>query len=144
MRPFPGAGVSEEEKINNYHHSRARRCIENAFGILSQRWRIFLKPIKASVKNVENYTLACLALHNYLHLTENAKYIIDGNIVPGDWRKDVQSGNSALEEIASLRGSRAKNSALDTREALKDYLNSEEESVPWQVGYVRRTSHYAV
>ena len=89
MRPFPGAGVSEEEKINNYHHSRARRCIENAFGILSQRWRIFLKPIKASVKNV----LACLALNNYLRLTENAKYIptgfadfedSDGNIVPGD------------------------------------------------------------
>ena len=89
MRPFPGAGATEEEKIYNYHHSRACRCIENAFGILSQRWRIFLKPIKASVKNV----LACLALNNYLRLTENAKYIptgfadfedSDGNIVPGD------------------------------------------------------------
>ena len=153
MRPFPGAGATEEEKIYNYRHSRACRCIENAFGILSQRWRIFLKPSKASVKNVENYTLACLALHNYLRLTENAHYITtgfadsedsDGNIVPGDWRKDVQSGNSALEEIASLSGSRAKKSALDTRNALKDYLNSEEGSVPWQVGYVRRTSHYGV
>ena len=153
MRPFPGAGATEEEKIYNYRHSRACRCIENAFGILSQRWRIFLKPIKASVKNVENYTLACLALHNYLRRTENAKYIPTDfadsedsgrNIVPGDWRKDVQSGNSPLEEIASLRGSRAKKSALDTRDALKDYLNSEEGSVPWQVGYVRRTSHYGV
>ena len=94
MPSFPGAGATEEEKIYNYRHSRARRCIENAFGILSQRWRILLKPIKASVKNVENYTLTCLALHNYLRLTENAKYIptgfadsedSDGNIVPGDW-----------------------------------------------------------
>ena len=153
MRPFPGAGATEEEKIYNYRHSRAHRCIEKAFGILSQRWRIFLKPIKASVKNVENYTLACLALHNYLRRTENAKYIPTDfadsedsgrNIVPGDWRKDVQSGNSPLEEIASLRGSRAKKSALDTRDALKDYLNSEEGSVPWQVGYVKRTPHYAV
>ena len=142
-----------KKKIYNYRHSRARRCIENVFGILSQRWRIFLKPIKASVKNLENYTLACLALRNYLRLTENAKYIptgfadcedSDGNIVPGDCRKDVQSGNIALEEIASLRGSCAKKSALDTRDALKDYLNSEEGSVPWQVGYVRRTPHYAV
>ena len=90
MRSFPGAGATEEEKIYNYRHSRARRCIENAFGILSQRWRILLKPIKASVKNVENYTLASLALYNYLRLTENAKYIptgfadskdSDGNIV---------------------------------------------------------------
>ena len=90
MRSFPGAGATEEEKIYNCRHSRARRCVENAFGILSQRWRILLKPIKTSVKNVENYTLACLALHNYLRLTENAKYTptgfadsedSDGNIV---------------------------------------------------------------
>ena len=93
-----------------------------------------LEPIKASVKNVKNYPLACLALHNYLHLTENAKYIpagfadpedSNGNIVPGDWQKDMQSGNSALEEIASPCGSRAKKLALDIRDALKDYLNRE-------------------
>ena len=153
MRSFPRTRATEEEKIYNYRHSKACCYIENAFGILSQLWKIFLKPIKASAKNVENYTLACLTLHNYLCLIENAKYTPTGfadsedsygNIVPGDWRKDVQIGNSALEDIASLRGSRAKKSALDTRDALKDFLNSEEVSVPWQVGYVRRTSHYAV
>ena len=109
-----------------------------------------LKLIKASVKNVENYTLAYLALHNYLRLTENAKYIpkgfadsedSDGNIVPGGWRKDVQSGNSALEEIMVYVQKSQPLSALDARDALKDYLNSEEGSVPWQVGHVRRTSH---
>ena len=145
MRPFPGAEATEEEKIYNYRHSRVCRCIENASGILSQRWRIFLKPIKASVKNVENYTLAFLALHKYLRQTENAKYIPTGFADSEDSDgKDVQSGNRALEEIASLRGLRAKKSVLDTRDAFKDYLNSEERSVPWQVGYVRRTSHYAV
>ena len=51
MRSFPGTGAIEEEKIYNYRHSRACRCIGNAFGILSQLRRIFLKPIKASVKN---------------------------------------------------------------------------------------------
>jgi len=55
MRPFPGAGATEEEKIYNYRLSRSRPCIENAFGILTQRWRIFFKPIKITVKNVENY-----------------------------------------------------------------------------------------
>ena len=78
--------------------------------------------------------MACLALQNYLRLTEDEKYIptdsgdsedSDGNIVPGDWRKEVQCGNSALEEIASLRGSHVKKPSLDTRDALKDYLNSE-------------------
>ena len=89
MRPFPGAGASEEERIYNYRHSRARRCIENAFGILSQRWGIFLRPIKASVKKVESYTLACLALHNYLRLTPNAKYIPTGFVDSEDDNENI-------------------------------------------------------
>ena len=58
--------------IYNYRHSRARRVIENAFGILRARWRIFSQPIKASVQNTEKYVMACLCLHNYLRQTENS------------------------------------------------------------------------
>ena len=74
MRPFPGRNATEEEKIYNYRHSRARRVIENAFRILTARWRIFQKPIRGTVANVERYALACLALHNYLRFTDNAHY----------------------------------------------------------------------
>ena len=62
MRPFPGNNLSEENRIYNYRHSRARRTIENTFGILAARWRIMLKPIRASVENVEKYICACLGL----------------------------------------------------------------------------------
>ena len=152
MRPFPGTGVFKEERIYNYHQSRARRWIENTFGILSQRWRIFFKPIKATVKHLEIYTLARMALHNYLPLTTNAKYVpagfvdsedSNGNLILGDWRKDFNN-NGAFGNIAPYRGSRLKPTALDIRDALKDYVNSEEGSLSWQVDYVRRTSHYAV
>ena len=34
MRPYPGKNASEQEKIYNYRHSRARKCIKNAFGIM--------------------------------------------------------------------------------------------------------------
>ena len=73
MQPYPGT-LSEQQRVFNYRLSRARRVIENAFGILSARWRIFSKSIKASVENVERYTFAAISLHNYLRQTDNAVY----------------------------------------------------------------------
>ena len=52
MRPYPGKNASDKERIYNYQHSRARRCIGNAFGILTASWRIFHKPIRATAENV--------------------------------------------------------------------------------------------
>ena len=70
MRPYLGLDADEEERVYNYRHSRGRRVIENTFGIVTSRWRIFQKPIRATVSNLEKYTMACLALHNYLRQTQ--------------------------------------------------------------------------
>lgn len=152
MRPYPGADLScEKKKIYNYRQSRARRVIENSFGILSTRWRIFHKPIKATVANTENYTLACLSLHNYLRQTDNAMYTPsgfidsenkDGTIKEGEWRS-TNNEDSALRRINPVRGSRYPKNAIEVRESLKEYVNSESGSVPWQTDYIRRTTHYA-
>ena len=39
-----------------------------------QQPAFFQKPIRATAENEESFTLACLALHNYLRLVENAYY----------------------------------------------------------------------
>ena len=100
IRPYPGKNVTEEQRIYTYRHSRCRRVIENAFGILVARWRSFLTPIRAPVETVETYVLACLCLHKYLRKTKNAYYspsgFIDsedssGLIQVGEWRTDLRS-----------------------------------------------------
>ena len=148
MRPYPGK-QTEDKRIFNYRLSRARRVIENSFGNLAARWRVFRRPIRAKVKTVEIVTKATLCLHNYLRQTDNATYcpvgFIDsedstGNIVPGEWRNIVKkdSNSGALQNLRKARGCRINTSVIVIRDELKDYLNSEEEQVPWQWQHVRK------
>lgn len=56
----------EDQAIFNYRLSRARRIIENTFGILASRWRIFRHPIIAEPR-VEVYTKAAIITSRQLN-----------------------------------------------------------------------------
>lgn len=60
MRPYPGENLQINKRIFNYRISRARRCIENTFGILVQRWRCLRKPIIANIDTYEEIVQACV------------------------------------------------------------------------------------
>ncbi|XP_065661292.1 uncharacterized protein LOC136084684 [Hydra vulgaris] len=70
MKPYAFKNLLTDKLIFNYRLSRARRVVENAFGIASSRFRVFHKPIIANVENVIAITKAVVALHNFL-MTEN-------------------------------------------------------------------------
>lgn len=74
MKPFPQRGLSIEKRIFNYRLSRARRVVENNFGMLSNRFQIFQKSFNLSADKAELITLTCCVLHNFLP-NKNRKYI---------------------------------------------------------------------
>ena len=143
LKPYSGKDLDQQEDVFNYRLSRARRIIENCFGILVARWRVFHGPIKGCVETVEAITQAACILHNYLRLTDNAFYtpagFVDsetrtGEIRPGDWRNLVPK--DSLQQPAKLKGRRIKESALQIRDSLKDYVNSDIGAVEWQIRHV--------
>ena len=143
MRPYPGT-QPEPGQVFNYRQSRARLPIENSFGILVARWRIFECPIQTNQDNAKSFVMACLCLHNYLRMTENSLYtpygFIDvatkgGEIKPGDWRRHEVT-NGAIVPIKKLRGRRNKDHAKKVRDSLKDYFN-QVNVLPWQLAKVR-------
>lgn len=63
--PFKGYFLEPEEIVFNYRLSRARRSVENAFGILQKRFQIIQGPTEGSYEHVKGIILACFALHNF-------------------------------------------------------------------------------
>ncbi|XP_055927181.1 uncharacterized protein LOC129958609 [Argiope bruennichi] len=94
MKPYPGRGLNEEERIFNYRLSRARRISENAFGILATRFQIFKQRILTTPMNATKIVLSCCALHNFLISNNSNIYIppcsIDVELIEN---KEIQRGD---------------------------------------------------
>lgn len=67
MKPYPGNHDSGSPKrIFNQYLSRSRVVVENTFGILVTKFRIFKKPIPFNPEKVSLITMTCILLHNFL------------------------------------------------------------------------------
>ena len=52
MKPYPFTRLGVEKRSFNYHLSRVRRVIENTFGIMAARFRLFHRLIHGDVEKV--------------------------------------------------------------------------------------------
>lgn len=135
MKPYPGVNLSVEQKVFNYRLSRARRIVENTFGILVSRFRIFEKPIPTNLDTVDKIVWAACALHNWLR--KKSKFYITatcvdredehGNFLPGSWRNEI----TALDSISNQGSNHSANIAREKRELYKNFFVNAG-SVSWQ------------
>lgn len=142
MRPFPKKGLNYERRIYNYRLSRARRTIENTFGIMCMKWRIYQRPMDTDVVVTENIVKATVCLHNWLrkddlqgtphrYLTSEMVDQEDalGRIIPGAWRQAGEFG--AIQRIPKTGTNTYARYVNDIRKRFCDYFNNEGK-VDWQ------------
>ena len=68
MKPYAfSVSLSAKQKKFNYHLSKCRRVVENAFGHLKTRFRRIGKGIDNRVGNAPKIIRACCVLHNFLN-----------------------------------------------------------------------------
>lgn len=137
QKPFAQTNLTGLQRVFNYRISRARRIIENAFGILSCRFRVFRKAIHLIPSKVKSIVLASCALHNYLMTRSNTynypalvdRYDNDGKLISGDWRREEGSESSlfSLEVNRQFKTNKGK----EIQEELMQYFVHEGE-IPFQ------------
>ena len=64
MKPYPHRQLEKEKQIFNYRFLRARKKVENAFGILANRFRVLQTTINQPPEKVQMIVLAACCLHN--------------------------------------------------------------------------------
>ena len=138
MQPFP-RGKKENrlpynKMICNYRLSRARRIMENAFGILVQRFRVYDRRICMDDHNVVKVVKATCILHNYLCTARMEAATVMGQLNPQgaaymqphvmlwEFRNQGYHGSRAAERVQNI---------------YMDYFNSNVGAVPWQGNKIR-------
>ncbi|XP_054261015.1 uncharacterized protein LOC128985495 [Macrosteles quadrilineatus] len=140
MRMYAGHfPKGSRQRLFNYRLCRARRVVENVFGITASVFRILRKPMALQPEKVSLIVLTITKLHNFLRQRKHSaeRYTpygtfdeeIDGEVVPGSWRNDSSmSSMLPLKRVAR----RPPLSAAEVRDKLSLYFATVQGRVPWQ------------
>lgn len=116
----------QKKKIFNYRLSRARRTVENSFGILSSKWRILNKAIETNVEHAIAITKAVCVLHNLVLKHDQLNNLID----------NLEEQTNISKNSVGRQNNRFGRLAKDSRELFTEYFSSQAGSVPWQLDHI--------
>ncbi|KAM7300341.1 protein ALP1-like isoform X2 [Ixodes scapularis] len=134
--------LRRRRKIFNYRLSRGRRVVENAFGILAQKWRILRRPFRANEENTDKIVAGCVVLHNFLLKDSEVSATSycppgtadhedwEGRSVSGSWRGDTDNENATLQALPRT-GYNSTREAYRVRAKLTHHFVNGG-AVPWQ------------
>ncbi|XP_028395726.1 protein ANTAGONIST OF LIKE HETEROCHROMATIN PROTEIN 1-like [Dendronephthya gigantea] len=134
MKPYSRRDLHYEERIFNYRISRARRVVENVFGILTNRFQVLLTTMQNHPDAVKLIVKACIVLHNLMRIrypelqnqhldhAENMNNIF----IPGSWRQD----RNLLDTHTVVGRNTSTNKGKGLRNLLKHWVNSEAGAFP--------------
>lgn len=93
MKPFGNRNLNYMQRIFNYRLSRARRVIENVFGIITRKFQVFERRILLEPPKAKSITLAACVLHNFLidHKSPGYLEIIDSDSADNEIQDDIQN-----------------------------------------------------
>ena len=136
LKPFNQRELTNERRIFNYRLSRARRVVENAFGILATRFRIFHTSINLGLENIDIVVMACCVLHNFLRIKYSTTYTPVGSLdfedtIQGTLSLGLRTNYCNLSNIKRGHYRAISNYSKQTRQQFLEYFNNEG-SVPWQ------------
>ncbi|XP_035233284.1 uncharacterized protein LOC118205100 [Stegodyphus dumicola] len=130
--------LTKEKRIFNYRLSRARKIVENAFGFLAARFRLFGTTILTSPQKAQYFFLAACCLHNLLRSKKETTnlYTPEHSLDAEDLENNcIRKGtwNESTSKFISLQRSARNGSqeAKDVRDRFCNYFNGIG-SIPWQ------------
>lgn len=126
MKPYPRSQslVDHSKAIFNYRLSRARRIVENAFGILTHRFGIYNTPIHLNSDTLEYAVTATCIIHNLL---------ADAKVPP---KRKTNDEVIDLEDIQPFDDSESTKEPTEIRNKFREYFNSVGQ-VSWQNYIIR-------
>ncbi|KAL0830080.1 hypothetical protein ABMA28_003537 [Loxostege sticticalis] len=128
MKPYcrTQARLEREKLIYNYRLCRGRRVTENAFGLLSQVFRVFYTPIAIAPNVVDDLILTCCCLHNLLRDGYLERHSLPFHIYNATDRPE----ENMIDIVGS--GGFANRDGFQIRENLKNFFCSADGAVSWQ------------
>lgn len=108
LRPYPGRGLTDKRRIFNYRLSRARRTVECAFGVLSNKWSVLHTPLLVEPDFANEIIKACCILHNFVRQRDGINF-------------DDMATSQLIDDL-EVRGTAPRTQGLQVRDYFSEYF----------------------